>query len=365
VQLAVAWILVTTPWVIATRLLWRAWSAQHAVGLSLMDGPARLLAFAVSALPDDRREWGAAMVAELEQVQNSASRWQFAFGCARTAIFPPLSSRKPVLRVAILAVLSAAAIGPVVGYALPAMRIFAVAFVGVVGVLVTLAAARSRGVQRLMSCPSITAGGLLAGIACIASTAYFLVKNPDASEHLPPATAAILAMLLAGYLWLAISPPRGLTTHSRALGLGIGAAVVLGAGFVWVARVTVHTYVGPMIWTLFAPIPILFLASAAAAVIDRSFRSGVQAAVWATLLGTLLVSALTLPEAMHRFAIDGRTLGDGESGYPIGVNLGGVLWNLIQIPAVGLPFGVIGAAVGRCLRAGPPSMPSLSENTPC
>jgi hypothetical protein len=350
VQLAIAWLLITTPWVFAARLLWRAWWAQHAARLSVMDGPARLLTVAISALPDERREWGAAMVAELEQVQDSSSRWRFAIGCARTAVFPPLTGRRRVLGVAILAAISAAAVGPVVGYTLPAMRVFAVTFVALFGVLVTLAAARSRSVRQTMSCPTISAGGLLAVSACIASTAYFLIKYPEAQKHLPPAAAAIIATLLVGYLWLALAPPRELTTHSHALGLGIAAAVVLGAGFVWVARLTVHTYGGPIIWTLFAPIPILFCASAMAAAIDRSFRSGVQAAVWATLFGTLMVVALTMPEAMHRFELDGRTLGDGESGYPIGVNLSGILWNLIQIPLVGLPFGVIGAAVGRRLR---------------
>jgi hypothetical protein len=53
---------------------------------------------------------------------------------------------------------------------------------------------------------------------------------------------------------------------------------------------------------------------------------------------------------MRRYAIEGRTLGDGELGYPIGVNLRDSIWFLLIIPLLGLPFGVIGAAIGRRLR---------------
>ena len=35
---------------------------------------------------------------------------------------------------------------------------------------------------------------------------------------------------------------------------------------------------------------------------------------------------------MHRYAIDGRTLGDGEKGYPIGVNLPDAILGLVMIP---------------------------------
>jgi hypothetical protein len=45
---------------------------------------------------------------------------------------------------------------------------------------------------------------------------------------------------------------------------------------------------------------------------------------------------------------------DGELGYPIGVNLADAIWVLLVIPALGLPFGVIGAAIGHRSRAAPP-----------
>lgn len=51
--------------------------------------PERLLAWAVRQMPAERREWGAAMLAELGQLQHPATRWQFALSCVRVALFPP------------------------------------------------------------------------------------------------------------------------------------------------------------------------------------------------------------------------------------------------------------------------------------
>jgi hypothetical protein len=88
--------LIGTPWTIAAWLLWRAWWRRAGARLSGMDGPARLLAAASARLPQDRRDWGAAMAAELAQVQGRSARWRFAAGCARTAFFPPPGSRTAV-----------------------------------------------------------------------------------------------------------------------------------------------------------------------------------------------------------------------------------------------------------------------------
>lgn len=51
--------------------------------------PERLLAWAVRQMLTERREWGAAMLAELGQLQHPAARWQFALSCLRVALFPP------------------------------------------------------------------------------------------------------------------------------------------------------------------------------------------------------------------------------------------------------------------------------------
>jgi hypothetical protein len=57
-----------------------------------LNTPGLLLAAAVRRMPEERRDWGAAMMAELSQVHGSTSRWWFALGCARAAMFPPRRS---------------------------------------------------------------------------------------------------------------------------------------------------------------------------------------------------------------------------------------------------------------------------------
>jgi hypothetical protein len=66
-------------------IVWRQMRATD----SKKDGPARLLAVAVRALPEGRSDWHAAMLAELDQVSGRRARWTFALGCAWAAIFPP------------------------------------------------------------------------------------------------------------------------------------------------------------------------------------------------------------------------------------------------------------------------------------
>jgi len=57
--------------------------------ISLADIPRLLLTVAVRRMPVERREWGEAMLAELAQLQNTSTRWRFALGCSRVAMFPP------------------------------------------------------------------------------------------------------------------------------------------------------------------------------------------------------------------------------------------------------------------------------------
>jgi hypothetical protein len=122
---AVAAAVAIGPWAIAAWLLWRAWWRHAGVELSALDGPARLLAAATATLPADRRDWGAAMAAELAQVpvQERAARWRFAAGCARAAIFPPGGTHAAVGVAGALAVTATGAAAAATGAALPAGRV--------------------------------------------------------------------------------------------------------------------------------------------------------------------------------------------------------------------------------------------------
>jgi hypothetical protein len=294
---------------VAAWLLWRAWWRQAGVRLSPRDGPWWLLAAAAATLPADRRDWGAAMAAELAQVpvQERAARWRFAAGCARAAVFPPGGSRVAV-GVAGVAVAATAAAALATGAVLPAGWVFAPTFVGLVGGLATLAVARSHRAGWAWPGAAITGLGLAGVAACIAVTGHYLAEFPAYHRadppatlvSLPPVTAAVLAVLLAGCLWLALRPPR---------------------------------------W--------LLPGSAAAAAVGRSFRSGLWACAWAIVLGAPLLITAWLAEALVWYQQGQGTVLDGAGGLGVGVNLGdAVWWPLVFLALWAVPLGVVGAAAG-------------------
>jgi hypothetical protein len=87
--------------------------------------------------------------------------------------------------------------------------------------------------------------------------------------------------------------------------------------------------------------------SAAAAAVGRSFRSGLWACAWATVLGLPLLIAAWLAEALVWYQQGGGMLLDGEGGIGVGGNLGdAVRWALPFLLLWALPLGVLGAAAG-------------------
>ena len=156
--------------------------------------------------------------------------------------------------------------------------------------------------------------------------------------------------MLAGSLWLALRPPRGLTTSRLARLLGVGAAFALGAGLLVVARLRDEHW-GVVDYAFLGPAVTYFLVSAVVAAADGSLWAGLQATVWTALVGSLLMFVVWLVEAARWYRIDGSLLLDGESGYPIGENLAdAVIWLLVLGPVWTLPFGVFGAVAGRAWR---------------
>ena len=51
-----------------------------------MDGPERLLSSAVTTLPEHRRRWGEAMLAELAQVHGRPAGWRFALSAVGVGV---------------------------------------------------------------------------------------------------------------------------------------------------------------------------------------------------------------------------------------------------------------------------------------
>jgi len=347
-------------WVLAVRSMLRHWRSGTGPRMSTMDSPQRLLAAAVAALPERRRAWGRAMTAELAEVQGRPARWRFALSCLRAMLGLLPAGGWPVLAlVAGVVVASAAAAGPAVGAAVPGLSVFAVAFTGLVGAMVVLAAARSRRPRLPVPAPTVLVTAAVA--ASIAATVVFLRREPTATQYLPPAAAVYLAAVLAGCLWLALAPPRSLNTNRLAPHLGAAAAVVFAAWFVLSNRLEPTQPPLPVVLVLapvfvLTPLAVFFLPAFTAATAGRSFRSGLHAAIWTVAATMPLTYALWLPEALHRHAIDGRTL-DGDLVAPAAVNLAEALvFTLGIFPALGLPLAVIGAALGA--RRAAPNNPS-------
>jgi hypothetical protein len=333
-ELALVLAVPTALWVVAALLVLHHWWAGTGARLSATDSPGQLLELAVSTLPDDRREWGTAMTAELAEVTGRSARWRFAFSCAGAALWPPRTGRRPMLILVIGLCLLAVGTAESMVYDLaPGIAVFAIAFAALVGVLVLLGVARSRSPRWPARGPALLGAGCLA--ACVVSTAVFLLQHPAAAPHLTPAWAVYLAVVLTVCLWIAAAPPRPLVTSGLVPLIGVGAALVL-----------VLAVDNPFNRVLFMPAALFFVAAYVARRIGRSFRVGAQAAVWTALASGLLTYALWLPEEARRYAATGGQLWDGENA-PIGEILSDALfWCLVVAPLVGLPFGVIGAAIG-------------------
>jgi hypothetical protein len=338
-------------WVVAARLVLRHWWSGPGSRRSGMDPPGRLLAVAVAALPEHRREWGRAMLAELAEVEGRSARWRFALSSVGAMLWLPPAGGWPVLALAAgVVVVSVAAAGPAVGAAVPGLRVFAVSFTGLVGAMVVLAVARWRRLRLPVPAPTVL---VTAGVAAsIAVTVIFLRREPAAAEYLPPAAAVYLAAVLAGCLWIALAAPRWLGTSRLGPHLGAAAAVVFAAWF-WLANRTDGTEPPlPLVLLLAlvlvsAPVAVFFVPAFAAGRAGRSFRSGLQAAVWTVTAMIPLTYAVWLPEGLRRHAIDGRLLVDGEVVAPVGMNLVDALVFCLGIfPVLGLMLAVVGAGLG-------------------
>jgi hypothetical protein len=342
----------TALWVTAALLLVDHWWRQAGASLAGLDGPARLLAAATATLPADRRHWGAAMTAELAQVQDPRARWRFAAGCARAALFPPGGNRAAVGATGALAVAALAATVLATGAALPAGRVFALTFIGLLGGLATLGAARSRRVRPAGPGPAIAGLALAGVVACLAFTIYYLAEHPTyyndgLTVSLPPLTAVALAVTLAGCLGLALRPPRWLLADRPGRWLGIAMAIVLVGGSL---LVTLAFQLGLMGYLLVAALLVVLPGSAVAAAVGRSFRSGLWACAWAVVLATPLLIATWLAEGLHWYQAGWGAVLDGEGLIGVGVNLGdAVWWDLTHLILWTLPLGVLGAAAGSWL----------------
>jgi hypothetical protein len=303
----------TALWVAAARIVVHHWWSRNGIHLATTDGPGRLLAVAVATLPKYRREWGAAMIAELAEVHGRQARWRFALSAARAALWMPHALRLRVpdhLRISVP----------------------------------TLA---------------VTSGV----VSAITITVIFLRHDPAAAGHLRLAGGAFLAAVLAGCLWIAVVRPPSLGTGRLAPFAGVGVALVYVVGLLLLIRAVHNPQIADGLgdsvmvpagqtvaalawsWFVFGLAVACFLAALVGGLIDRSFRAGLQAGIWTAITILPLAYAVWLHEALRLYPANGGLLFFGDVASE-GENLGAALtWVLGVPPALGLPFLVIGAAL--------------------
>jgi hypothetical protein len=147
--------------------------------------------------------------------------------------------------------------------------------------------------------------------ACVVATVYYLAEYPSYPQtrgpaialSLPPVTAVVLAVALAGFLWLGLRPPRWLLPDRVGRWFGVAMANLLVAGFLLDSRLVEPGLErgghGMMDYLFSGPILVVLPGSVVAAAVGRSFRSGLWACAWAVVLGAPLLIAAWLAEGLH------------------------------------------------------------------
>ena len=126
-----------------------------------------------------------------------------------------------------------------------------------------------------------------------------------------------------------MTPPRWLVPDWHARRFGLVMAIAMVAGFVLASRLALRAggpaAAGMMGFLLVGPLVVVLAGSAAAAAAGRSFRSGLWACAWATVLGAPLVMATWLAEAPRWYRQVGGLLLDADGG-GMGANLSDAIW---------------------------------------
>jgi hypothetical protein len=262
------------------------------------DGPSMLLAAAVPTVGTGRPDWGAAMQAELAELEDRRERWLFALGCVRSIAFrlPPPGSRR---RVTVTAVVAGAASLAIVVAALaryPGLVagtgtwISLGVFVGVILIYIT-------GVARLGSRLTNNAPLRTVAVPCALIASSWLAVGLGASQGWSPAVSTAL-MAITPITSVAVGWVATTRSGSGRTGVGYVGIAAFFAGF-----------------TLF-----LLWAGEAVAAAGRPYDPGLLR--------------------------DFRSSGASDLGtYAVSDSLGAGMMLLLLVPLVSLAGGLLGAAV--------------------
>jgi hypothetical protein len=330
------------------------------------DIPYRLLTAAIAIMRAGRRDWGRAMLAELDYVRSPGDRARFALSAARVALFPPRAS--PSWRMvpaglavrAVVAVATIHALAPAVG-PVP-LVLMAVPAAGAWGTLTIPALAGRHGSGVLAAQGAVAAGvtGCLA-LALLTMQHYPQVMSTGGGPGW--IIGVVFDVVSAGYLGLALLLPRWSSGTGRSSGYALAAALVVAVS---AAYYVAHPSLTGL-WTGTAPGEYLLAglavpaATALAAWRGGRFGDGLQAAAWAAMLGALITSIMIIaatsrvaPSAAGSQQIIAEARAHGVASASVwlsGDNLGSAISVLISAAVIFLAAGVAGAAAGCALRA--------------
>ena len=196
----------------------------------------RVLAAAVVVMRPGRRDWGLAMLAELDHVTSPGDRARFAIGAARVAMFPPRAAPAwwtVPLGLVIRAVVAGAAIHALA----PAVGPVAVAFTALPAAgswgMVTMPALAGRSGGAVLAAQGAVAAGIMGCLALVLATVQRYPQVMSMGDH-GWGTGAVFDVVSAGYLGAAWVLSRRLlaadkttqrnTLHALTAGVVIAAA---------------------------------------------------------------------------------------------------------------------------------------------
>ncbi|PPK67229.1 hypothetical protein V5P93_003565 [Actinokineospora auranticolor] len=328
---------------------------RHEIRRRELDLPAYLLDVATRLLPAERREWGAAMRAELAHIDHGPARWSFTAGATWAAALP--SPRRP-------AVFVVAGLGTLVSgaAAVAAYRFVPEALLFVVTTGVVLTGYLTVRVAWPVSTPVVRSGRLfgvvmLLGTAgCVAAVCYAVRTHPAAGRDPARLFNMVLAVVVIGYVVLAARARRA---DFRVLGWAAVAAT--GCAAVWAVPALSRPLGvdGLPESTFLAAGAVILLAAVPAAAVTGTWRAGGRVGLWSGLLAALAVFLLGMLNTLadQAYVLDNpddviafdRSGTADLAGFVIGDNLGGLVLALVWIPVVATSLGLLGGALGAGL----------------
>jgi hypothetical protein len=273
-------------------VVWLRWRRRAGVDAQ-PDGAARLLAVGVAALPEDRHEWGDALMAELASIGDRGERWRFAASGACTTFGSPVGWERPAAG-------------------------WAGAAVGAVGVM-----------------------------ACVAAAIHVLAVDSGQADVTPGYVVVTLVVVLATCLGLLLAAPAALASSPLARHIGVSLGVATGVVLLGMSRSgALDEGALPIIGR--AQLLAFVVAPAVVAAITRSLQAAVQCIVWSFVFSTITMLPVYIIESIRRYRDHGELFldADAHAASTIGDNLtDAVSWLVLIGPGLLIPVGVLVAAV--------------------